>query len=207
MFGKLRNEDARLFRQLGRITSDIAHSTALLEQLLIEPRRESAEIALEGRRLAANRAHDRENVDVRVFSGFSMRLDATEYRELAIALDAAAEAVHEAIAHVERLDGSDAPHGVRALAHTLSSAASALQRAVPMAGEGRDYLPRGSSDVQRIADAGETIYFDGVAALFAGNPDVMHILRWKGIYEKLWHSLARCGRSAAVLDQLARANA
>ncbi|MGH7618631.1 MAG: hypothetical protein ACREPM_15535 [Gemmatimonadaceae bacterium] len=51
------------------------------------------------------------------------------------------------------------------------------------------------------------IYFDGVAALFAGIPDVMHVLRWKGIYEKVWHSLESCARGATVLDQLARANA
>jgi hypothetical protein len=207
MFGQLRNEDALLFRQLGRITQDIARSTRLLERLLTEPRGAAAGIALEVRRLAANRARHQEKVDVRAFSGFSMRLGATEYRELALALDAAAEAVHEAIAHLESLDGSDAPRGVRALAHSLSAAASALQRTVPLAGEGRDNVPRGCSDVQRIADVGETIYFDGVAALFAGNPDVMHVLRWKGIYEKLWHSLASCARGAAVLDQLARSNA
>ena len=76
-----------------------------------------------------------------------------------------------------------------------------------MAGKNSDLVPRNGSDVQRIADAGETIYFDGVGALFDGVPDVMHVLRWKGIYERLWESLDRCARGATVLEQLARANA
>jgi len=207
MFGNLRSEDALLFEQLGRITRDLEGSARLLERLLAEPRSAAAGIALEAQELAADVAPPRDDVNVRAFTGFAMRLDATEYRELAMALDAAAEAVHEALAHVKSLAGSDAPHGLQALAHTLSAAAAALGRAVPFAGEGGDEVLRGGSDVQRLADLGETLYFDGVTALFAGVPDVMHLLRWKGIYEKVWHSLDRCARGAAVLDQLSRANA
>lgn len=207
MFGNLRNEDELLFEQLGRITRDLEGSARLLERLLAGPKSAAAGIALEAQELAADVALPRDDVNVRAFTGFAMRLDAAEYRELAMALDAAAEAVHEALAHVKSLDGSDAPQGLQALAHTLSAAAAALQRAVPFAGEGSDEILRGGSDVQRLADLGETLYFDGVTALFAGVPDVMHLLRWKGIYEKVWHSLDRCARGATVLDQLARANA
>jgi hypothetical protein len=57
-----------------------------------------------------------------------------------------------------------------------------------------------------LADFGETIYYDAVTALFAGVPDVMHVLRWKGICEKVWYSLERCARGATVLGQAARAN-
>jgi hypothetical protein len=207
MFGNLRNEDAQLFEQLGRITRDLEGSAALLERLLTEPRSAAAGIALDARELAAEVADSGGDVNVRAFTGFSMRLDASEYRELAMALDAAAESVHEAVAHVKSLDGSEAPDGLRSLAHTLSSAASALRLAVPLAGAGRDDVIRGGSEVQRLADLGETIYFDGVTALFAGVPDVMHVLRWKGIYEKVWLSLESCARGASVLEQLARANA
>lgn len=207
MFGHVRNEDAQLFGQLRGITRDIAQSCTLLERLLSGQRGAAAGTAFARERLAERRLRPRDDVDVRVFTGFAMRLDAAEFRELALALDAAAEAVHEAIAHVESLDGSNAPVGVRALAHSLSLAAVAIQRAVPLAGEGSDHVRRGGSDVQQIADAGETIYFDGVAELFAGTPDVMHVLRWKGIYEKLRHGLESCARSANVLDRLARANA
>jgi hypothetical protein len=41
----------------------------------------------------------------------SARLDASENRELAIALDGATEAVHEAVAHVERDDLLRRRHG------------------------------------------------------------------------------------------------
>jgi uncharacterized protein Yka (UPF0111/DUF47 family) len=208
VFDQLRTEDVELFRQLGRITRDIARSTILLERLLAGPRSATAGIGLEVRQQAANRELDQEDeeMDVRSFAGFAMRLDAAEYRELALTLDAAAEAVHSAISHVESLDSGDAPRGIRALAQTLASAASALERAVPLAGKNSNLVPRGGSDVQRIADVGETIYFDGVSALFDGVPDVMHVLRWKGIYERLWQSLDSCARGATVLEQLARAN-
>lgn len=207
MFGNLRSEDTLLFQQLARITRDLALAARLLERLLIEPGSAAAGIALEARQLTADAALHHDDVNVRAFTGFAMRLDAAEYRELAITLDAAAESVHEAVAHVESLGGTDAPEGLRALAHELSLAAEALQRAVPFAGEGRDEIVRGGSDVQRLADLGKTIYFDGVTALFAGDPNVMHVLRWRGIYEKIWHSLESCARGATVLEQLARANA
>jgi asparagine synthetase B (glutamine-hydrolysing) len=209
MFGNLRSEDALLFEQLARITRDLKGSAALLERLLAEPRSAAAGIALEARQLTADAAlhPDDDDVDVRAFTGFAMRLDATQYRELAIALDAATESVHEAVAHVESLGGTDAPQSLRALAHTLSLAAEALQRAVPFAGEGGDEVVRGGSEVQRLADLGKTIYFDGVTALFAGDPDVMHVLRWRGIYDKVWHGLESCARGATVLEQVARANA
>jgi hypothetical protein len=207
MFGNLRNEDAQLFEQLGRITRDLEGSAALLERLLTEPTSAAASIALEAKELAADVADSGDDVNVREFTGVSMRLAANEYRELAMALDAAAESVHEAVAHVKSLHGSEAPDGLRSLAHTLSSAASALRRAVPLAGVERDDVIRGGSEVQRLADLGETIYFDGITALFAGVPDAMHVLRWKAIYEKVWFCLESCARGASVLGQLARANA
>jgi hypothetical protein len=207
MFGNLRNEDELLFEQLGHITRDLESSATLLEQLLTEQKSGAAGIALEARVQSAGVVLLRDDdVNVRAFTGFAMRLDASEYRELAIALDAAAEAVHAAIAHVQSLDGSNAPQGLRALAHALASAASALRRAVPFAGEQLDDVIRGGIEIQRLADFGETIYYDGVTALFAGVPDVMHVLRWKGIYEKVWYSLESCARGATVLGQVARAN-
>ena len=207
MFGNLHNEDTLLFEQLSRITRDLELAARLLERLLAEPRSAAAGIALEARQLTADAALHHDDVDVRAFTGFAMRLDASQYRELAIALDAAAESVHEAVAHVESLGGTDAPQGLRALAHTLSLASEALQRAVPFAGEERDEVVRGGGEVQRLADLGKTIYFDGVTALFAGVPNVMHVLRWRGIYEKVWRSLESCARGATVLEQVARANA
>lgn len=208
MFDHLRNEDKILFEQLGRIAAYLARAAELLERRLAGPRSAAAGIALEVRALGAQPAIRYDDVDVRAFTGFSMRLDPAQYRELAMALDSAAEAVREATAHVESLGVSAAPEGVRAFAHTLSRAAAALQIAVPFAGEGwDDEGPRSASEVERRADEGEALYIDGVGALFAGAPDPMHVLRWKDVYDKLRHGLWSCARAASVLDQLARANA
>ncbi|MGH7618632.1 MAG: hypothetical protein ACREPM_15540 [Gemmatimonadaceae bacterium] len=81
MFGILRNEDGLLFKQLGRITRDLEGSATLLERLLVEPRSAADGIVREARSLAADVALHHDDVNVRAFTGFAMRLDASQYRE------------------------------------------------------------------------------------------------------------------------------
>jgi uncharacterized protein Yka (UPF0111/DUF47 family) len=208
MLGHLRNEDKRLFEQLARITQYLASSAALLERLLASPKSGAYAIALEARELGAEQDLRRgdDDVDVRAFAGFAMRLDAVEFRELAIALDATAESVRDATAHVDTLDASNAPDNLRAIAHTLTSAATALQETVPFIRAARQEVLLRNTEIQRLAHVGEALYYDGVGALFAGTPDVVDVVRWKDIYDKLRRGLESCARSADVIDQLAAAN-
>ena len=205
VFGRLRTVDSRLFGQLRDITGRLARSAALLERLLTTPRDQPAEIALALQRLDAEQAAvEHPDGNVRSFTGFAMRLDRMEYRELATALDQAAEAVQSAAVHVQGLHPREVPETMRALARTLTTAAEALGEAVPAVGTRSDTVVRRAADVERLSRQGESLYFEGVGALFDGTPDAVNVLRWKDMYETMHRALASCGRAATVLDRLSR---
>jgi hypothetical protein len=136
----------------------------------------------------------------------STRSRPSEYRELAITLDAAVEAVRDAAELAANLHASGAPAGVRALAERLSAAAVVIEAMLPHVSRAPAEVLRRCAGVRRLIAEGDTIYYDGVGALFLGAPDAVEVLRWKDIYGTLRHALQCCGRSAGVLAQVTRSN-
>ena len=202
MFKHLRSGDKLLFEQLAHIASHLSHSAALLERLLSGTRDAEAGLAAERRELERHAEPVAPDADVRAFTTFVTRLDRTEYRELALTLDAAVGAVRDAAGQAAELHASGAPAGMRALSGRLAAAASLIEATLPYVGRARDeVLPR-CADVRRLVDEGDTIYYDGVGSLFHGTPDAVEVLRWKAIYETLRYGLQCCGRSANVLEQI-----
>jgi uncharacterized protein len=206
VFKKLRTEDTLLFEQLGRIAGHLSHAAALLERLVSGTRDAEAALAAEGRALGRRAEPAAQDADVHAFTAFVMRLDRMEYRELAITLDAAVEAVRDAAELAANLHASGAPAGVRALAERLSAAAVVIEAMLPHVSRAPAEVLRRCAGVRRLIAEGDTIYYDGVGALFLGAPDAVEVLRWKDIYGTLRHALQCCGRSAGVLAQVTRSN-
>ncbi|HYD52840.1 MAG TPA: hypothetical protein VEA99_09445 [Gemmatimonadaceae bacterium] len=199
MFGHLRTKDRQLFAQLAGITSRLSHSTALLARLLDGPHAAAAPQAVHPGVLNGV-LHARD--DVHTFTAFAMRMDRMEYRDLALALDAAASAVWDATVQASELHATGTEPRARELAALLGDAAGALHEAVPHVGRDPAIVHRYCTNVREHADAGAALYYAGVERLVAQSTNAVETLRAKQISDVLLNALDGCARTAVVLDRL-----
>jgi uncharacterized protein Yka (UPF0111/DUF47 family) len=63
-----------------------------------------------------------------------------------------------------------------------------------------------SRAIKRLEEEGDALYHDSVAALFAGSPDPLEVMKWKEIYDTLERTLDQCQTVANVLESISLKN-
>lgn len=204
MLEQLRIKDDELLQQLALVCRHLADSTRLLEQMLAGGPEDEAPLARaihESDREAHEIAH---RVDARAFKIVILRVDRMDLHALALALDAAVDAVEKAGTHTAALHASGADGELRALAALLTRAADSLTAAMPHLWAAPEEVEARVAEVHRLKNEGEACFDAGIARLFAGVPNAVEVLRWKDVHEMVWHALGRCTHAADALNHLAR---
>ena len=75
----------------------------------------------------------------------------------------------------------------------------ALATALDDVGSGEDPAPS-LHEINRLENAGDRVYRDAVASLFAAGIDPMVVIRWKDVFESLERAVDACETVAHVLE-------
>ena len=87
----------------------------------------------------------------------------------------------------------------------VSQQVKQLERAVNQIKDPRA-VALATREVKILEAQGDTVYHDAMAALFAGNPDPLDVMKWKEIYDTIEETLDRCQTVAIVLESISLKN-
>ncbi|MDQ3802989.1 MAG: DUF47 family protein [Acidobacteriota bacterium] len=57
-------------------------------------------------------------------------------------------------------------------------------------------------EIHRLENEGDDLYQEAITELFGGEPDPLHVLKWKEIYEKLESAVDRCESVANIIESV-----
>jgi uncharacterized protein Yka (UPF0111/DUF47 family) len=63
-----------------------------------------------------------------------------------------------------------------------------------------------TAQMKALEEEGDAIYAEAVGDLFRGTPDVLHVIKWKEMYDKLEEAIDQCDDVSNVLESIALKN-
>jgi len=102
-------------------------------------------------------------------------------------------------------DIRDCPTEVIGLSILLEQSASHIKEAVTGIKNPKLVFAR-MRDVKRIEEEGDALYAKALTNLFAGNPDPIHVIKWKELLDNLEHALDEAEDVTNVLESISIKN-
>jgi predicted phosphate transport protein (TIGR00153 family) len=122
--------------------------------------------------------------------------------DLAVSLDAVADAVEQAATELGLVGVSSVPERARAQARVVLHACERLADAVERV-RTRPNLEAEVSDIHALEDEADQLERDALARLFASGAEPLEILRLKILHERLERAVDLAKRAALSLEQMA----
>jgi uncharacterized protein len=142
-------------------------------------------------------------VDERLDGAFITPMDREDIHTLAYRLDNVIDLIHSTARRVVLFHISGAvPEHARRLAEVVAKASERLAEAVRDI-QKHKLLAIHLQAVKQLEEEGDTLYHDGVAALFAGGQDPLDVIKWKELYDGLEGATDACQHTAQVLQAVA----
>ncbi len=201
----IRGSDREFFDLLERTGANIVRAAELLDEMLAgfpETRGLARDI------LICEQNGDQLTHDVirRLNQSFVTPIDREDVLQLVSALDDIVDYTEE-VADYLGLYRVEAPMvQAQQQARVLRDSTRELNRAL---GRIRGFHDIGEHlvEVHRLENEGDRIVREAIASLFATGVDIMVVIRWKDLFERLEHAVDATERAAAILEGIAIKNA
>ena len=194
------SSDSDLLGQLTPLAARLTAATQSLRHFFAEPadrRGHSAAIDNQQRQAKAQ-THD---LIVRLDRTFIASFDREDIHRIATGIGAVIDVVAGAArrAVIFRVAGVLEP-AVR-LSELLARSAEHLEAAVSLLAE-RKQAQVHCIELKRLEEEGDRAYYDGLTMLFAEEPEVIELLKWKELYDRLEEAQDRSARVAHLLESI-----
>ena len=149
--------------------------------------------------------HLTHDVSIRLDSSFITPLDREDIHSLAQELDNVVDLIDGTARRTTMFHITEAREPARKLCEILLQQVKHLERAVTQIKDPRA-VALATREVKILEAQGDTVYHDAMAALFAGRPDPLDVMKWKEIYDTIEETLDRCQTVAIVLESISLKN-
>lgn len=196
--------DEKFFDMFSGLARRLSAITDLLAQLFAEPGRLN-ELAAKIKDLEHEADVLTHDVIVRIDKTFVTPIDREDIHLLASALDDVIDLVDGVARRAQMFHmGGTRPEAAR-LADVLRRAAGCIEESVANLKKPKMILQR-TGELKKLEEEGDAIYQEAMAALFAGTPDPIEVIKWKELFDRLEDAVDRCDDVWNVLESVALKN-
>ena len=192
--------EQQFYDHLTGIATRLTQVATLLEQALDQPARQR-ELLVAIERLqheADDAAHD---LDLNVDKLFIPPMDREDIHLLSTRLGRVADLIGGTARRAVSLRAIERSEPAVELAHIIVRAVTEIEAAVTNIKDGDEVLRRCRA-VKEAEEEGDVTWEAAVAALFAGTPDPVAVIRWKALYDHLEDTLDACEDVSNELETL-----
>lgn len=197
-------KDEGFFDLFDQLSIRLKNSAALLKELFNEPKRLEE---LTTKIKAEEHAADALTYDImqRIDRSFVTPLDREDIHLLANRLDNVVDLMDGTARRASMFQIKERREAANELTQVLVECAEAISLGVkdvrtPTA------VHKSSRHVKELEEKADAIYSKAIAALFAGSPDPIEVIKWKEIYDNLEHAVDECEDVANVLESISLKN-
>jgi hypothetical protein len=197
-------KDEGFFGLFDQLADRVVASSELLHQLFAHPER-LAHFAAAVKDVEHQADEITHGIMERVDRSFVTPLDREDIHALANSLDNVIDLMDGAARRAVVFDIRECPAEAVGLAALLERAAGHIQQSVRGIKTPKVVFAR-MRDVKRIEEEGDALYAAALTKLFLGNPDPLHVIKWKELLDNLEHALDEAEDVSNVLESIAIKN-
>jgi predicted phosphate transport protein (TIGR00153 family) len=197
-------KDEGFFGLFDQLSARLISAALLLKELFNEPHRLEE---LTTKIKAEEHAADVITYDImqRIDRSFVTPLDREDIHMLANRLDNVVDLMDGTARRALMFQISERRESANALMAVLVECAEAIGRGVkdirtPAA------VHKAARQVKELEEKADGLYSKAIAALFAGKPDPLEVIKWKEIYDNLEHAVDECEDVANALESISLKN-
>jgi predicted phosphate transport protein (TIGR00153 family) len=196
--------DEQFFPMFDQMAGHLTACADLIGQLFAEPDRlqELVQKIKDVEHEADQLTHD---VNVRIDRSLVTPLDREDIHLLASRLDNVIDLLDGTARRIQMFHVRQMRPEAARLGVVLGKAAREIQAAVAEIKRPKTLHER-TRELKRLEEEGDSIYHEAVAALFAGSPDALEVIKWKEIFDKLEDAIDACHQVGNVLESIALKN-
>jgi uncharacterized protein Yka (UPF0111/DUF47 family) len=192
------SRDAELFGMVAELAGRLTAASRLLRDLFADPvSRTDPAGAIDDLKREANAL--RHELVVRIDKTFITTLDREEIHRSGVEFGAVIDWIAGTARRAVTFRVTDLRELAVRLTETLSQSAEQLEAGVSLQRQRKQALQHCVA-VKRLEEQGDAMYFDALAGLFEGRPEVVEVLKWKELYDRLEEALERNERVAHLLE-------
>src|SRR5688572_2548274 len=179
LLGRLIPRDQEFFTLFDELTTYLATSARLLQDLFANPSRIQEQIRAikEIEHRADQLTHE---INARIDRSFVTPIDREDIHAFSTRLDDVIDLLDGTARRAEIFHIGEVRQPARKLAALIVEATHHLQRGVTGIKKPRE-VAACALEVKRIEELGDAVYHDAVGELFQGKPDPLDVIRWKEI--------------------------
>jgi len=197
--------DEKFFELFAALARRLTQCADLLHKLFSEPQHINEHVAAI-KELEHEADHLTHDVMERIDRSFVTPLDREDIHLLASRLDDVIDMIDGTARRAQMFHLKDAREPAKRLSEVLCQAAAAIETAVGGMKKQKVVIER-ARELKRLEEEGDAIYHEAVGELFAGPaPDVLEVIKWKDLYDKLEDTLDQCEDVANVLESISLKN-
>jgi predicted phosphate transport protein (TIGR00153 family) len=205
LLGRLIPRDQEFFTLFDELTTYLATSARLLQDLFANPTRihEQIRAIKEVEHKADELTHE---INARIDRSFVTPFDREDIHALSTRLDDVIDLLDGTARRAEIFHIGDVRDPARKLCALIVEATEHLQRGVKGIKRTKD-VNACAIEVKRIEEEGDAVYHEAVGDLFQGQPDPLDVIRWKEIYDRLEQAIDSCMGVVHALQSISMKNA
>ncbi len=196
--------DEGFFDLFNELAKRLVTSAGLLRDLFATPERVD-ELTAAIKAVEHEADHLTHDVSIRLDSSFITPLDREDIHSLAQELDNVVDLIDGTARRTTMFHITESREPARKLCEILLLQVKQLERAVTQIKDPRA-VQLATREVKILEAQGDTVYHDAMAALFAGRPDPLDVMKWKEIYDTIEETLDHCQTVAIVLESISLKN-
>lgn len=197
-------KDEGFFGLFDQLSARLQNSAGLLHELFNSPNRlEELTVKIK----AEEHAADALTYDImqRIDRSFVTPLDREDIHLLAHRLDNVVDLMDGTARRASMFHITERRELAYELTQVLVECADAITRGVKDV-RNPTAVHKSSRQVKELEEKADAIYSKAIAALFAGKPDAIEVIKWKEIYDNLEHAVDECEDVANVLESISLKN-
>ena len=198
MFGPLGSGDTKLFGLLTQLAGHLTAASRLQREFFADPAsRSNRSSAIEDlKRKADALKHD---LVIRIDKTLISTVDREDIHRISVGLGAVIDWIAGTARRAVTFRVTELREPATRLAETVIQSAEQLEAGVASLRQRKQALEHCVA-VKRFEEQGDAIYFDALADLFGDRPEVVDLLKWKELYERLEEALDKNERVAHLLE-------
>jgi uncharacterized protein Yka (UPF0111/DUF47 family) len=196
--------DEKFFPMFNDVARILCQCADLVAQIFAEPGRLD-ELATEVKRLEHQADGITHDVMMRIDRSFVTPLDREDIHLLTSRLDDVIDLLDGTVRRAQMFHVTEAPTHAARLADVLKRAANLIETAVANMKKPK-LMVEHTQRMKALEEEGDAIYAEAVGDLFRGTPDVLHVIKWKEMYDKLEEAIDQCDDVSNVLESIALKN-
>ena len=193
-------DERKFFEHFSGIATRLTTVATLLEQALDRPAR-LPEFVAEIQRVRNETDKAVHDLDLNVDKLFIPPMDREDIHLLCTRLRLVAAFIGGTARRAVSLRATTRREPAVLLARIILRAVREIEAAVRQIRTGDEVLPRCQA-IKQAEEEGDAIWAAAVTELFAGSPDPVDVIRWKGLYDQLEDTLDACDDVANELETI-----